>query len=241
MTCRHPHPECLNHYEIIRKYKCSDCGGVYICSCERDFSSRFLPHQVRFGRPIETQGHVPLDAFADNMCTECRGLHEEPHPKAAIYGVKGKVERYYWREIFKTYCRLLSEHFGEELPPEAVVNNKLSPVTRELRRKALAHWQQMHKTAPKYDTREGTEAAFLKEVSVPVRELMGTMFKLSASANKSGSGGVPMGRWFRGLGWSPEAIEDIETIASYIERDSPWYAKAVASKIVEAAETIPAV
>ena len=43
----------------------------------------------------------------------------------------------------------------------------------------------------------------------------------------------------RGLVWSPEAIEDIESIASYIERDSVWYAKAVASKIVETAETIP--
>lgn len=41
------------------------------------------------------------------------------------------------------------------------------------------------------------------------------------------------------LGWSPEAIEDIEAIASYIERDSPWYAKAVAAKIVQTAETIP--
>jgi plasmid stabilization system protein ParE len=29
----------------------------------------------------------------------------------------------------------------------------------------------------------------------------------------------------RRLDWSPEAIEDIEAIASYIERDSPWYAK----------------
>ena len=43
----------------------------------------------------------------------------------------------------------------------------------------------------------------------------------------------------RGLAWSPEAIEDIESIASYIERDSVWYAKAVASKIVETAEIIP--
>jgi plasmid stabilization system protein ParE len=41
------------------------------------------------------------------------------------------------------------------------------------------------------------------------------------------------------LVWSPEAIEDIEAIAAYIERDSPWYAKAVASKIVEVAESIP--
>lgn len=43
----------------------------------------------------------------------------------------------------------------------------------------------------------------------------------------------------RALVWSPQAIEDIESIASYIERDSLWYAKAVASKIVETAEGIP--
>jgi len=43
----------------------------------------------------------------------------------------------------------------------------------------------------------------------------------------------------RGLAWSPEAIEDIESIASFIERNSSWYAKAVASKIVETAATIP--
>ncbi|MGQ0545869.1 MAG: type II toxin-antitoxin system RelE/ParE family toxin [Betaproteobacteria bacterium] len=41
------------------------------------------------------------------------------------------------------------------------------------------------------------------------------------------------------LAWSPEALEDIEAIAAYIERDSPWYARAVASKIVETAESIP--
>ena len=41
------------------------------------------------------------------------------------------------------------------------------------------------------------------------------------------------------LVWSPEAIEDIEAIAAYIERDSPWYAKAVVSKLVETAESIP--
>ena len=43
----------------------------------------------------------------------------------------------------------------------------------------------------------------------------------------------------RVLVWSPEAVEDIEAIAAYIERDSPWYARAVASKIVETAESIP--
>jgi len=43
----------------------------------------------------------------------------------------------------------------------------------------------------------------------------------------------------RRLVWSPEAIEDIESIASHIARDSLWYAKAVASRVVETAETIP--
>ena len=43
----------------------------------------------------------------------------------------------------------------------------------------------------------------------------------------------------RVLVWSPEAIEDVEAIAAYIERDSPWYAKAVVSKLVETAESIP--
>lgn len=44
----------------------------------------------------------------------------------------------------------------------------------------------------------------------------------------------------RRLTWSPEAIEDIEAIATHIAKDSPWYAHAVASRIVATAETIPA-
>lgn len=43
----------------------------------------------------------------------------------------------------------------------------------------------------------------------------------------------------RSLAWSPEAIEDIESIVSYIERDSPWYARTVASRIIETAESVP--
>ena len=43
----------------------------------------------------------------------------------------------------------------------------------------------------------------------------------------------------RVLVWSSEAIEDIEAIAAYIDRDSPWYAKAVVAKLVDAAESIP--
>ena len=40
------------------------------------------------------------------------------------------------------------------------------------------------------------------------------------------------------LVWSPEALEDVEHIATYIARDSEWYAQAVARRVVDAAETL---
>lgn len=38
--------------------------------------------------------------------------------------------------------------------------------------------------------------------------------------------------------WSEEALEDIESIAAYIEKDSPAYAKSVVSKFFEKAEVL---
>lgn len=38
--------------------------------------------------------------------------------------------------------------------------------------------------------------------------------------------------------WSPEAVEDLESIAEYIERDSLFYARSVVSKILEASRNI---
>ena len=40
------------------------------------------------------------------------------------------------------------------------------------------------------------------------------------------------------LEWSEEALEDIESIANYIEKDSPTYAKSVVSKFFEKAELL---
>jgi len=37
----------------------------------------------------------------------------------------------------------------------------------------------------------------------------------------------------RKVAWSPEAIEDVESIAAYIGRDSEFYARAVSTRIVE--------
>ena len=43
----------------------------------------------------------------------------------------------------------------------------------------------------------------------------------------------------RQLRWSPEAVEDVEAIAQYIERDSSYYAQSVVSRIVLLADSIP--
>jgi len=40
------------------------------------------------------------------------------------------------------------------------------------------------------------------------------------------------------VAWSPEAIEDLESIAEYIGRDSEFYAHAVATRIVEMARSM---
>jgi len=38
--------------------------------------------------------------------------------------------------------------------------------------------------------------------------------------------------------WSPEALDDVESIASFIERDSSFYAKAVVTKIVDLSRSL---
>jgi toxin ParE1/3/4 len=35
------------------------------------------------------------------------------------------------------------------------------------------------------------------------------------------------------VSWSPEALEDVDAIAAYIAKDSPFYASAVVQKILD--------
>jgi toxin ParE1/3/4 len=39
--------------------------------------------------------------------------------------------------------------------------------------------------------------------------------------------------------WSPEAIEDLDSIAEYIGRDSDFYARAVVTKVLNVTRAIP--
>ena len=42
----------------------------------------------------------------------------------------------------------------------------------------------------------------------------------------------------RQVRWSPEAVEDIESIAEYISRDSAYYARATVSKIIDFSQSV---
>jgi plasmid stabilization system protein ParE len=40
------------------------------------------------------------------------------------------------------------------------------------------------------------------------------------------------------VSWSPEALDDVESIAAYIAKDSPCYASAVVQKILDVAQNL---
>jgi hypothetical protein len=87
MTCLHETVQCVNPFELVRKYRCEGCSQVMMCACDRETGERFLAHQLGEGCVLETQERVPVTlGLVEGVCRECRGLAPEPHPMAAIPG-----------------------------------------------------------------------------------------------------------------------------------------------------------
>lgn len=174
MGCSHPHRRCLNEYDTFRKYLCENCGGVFMCECEHELATIFLPHQTRSGQEYGTRRRYPVAGVAKNICRACRGEPEPPAPRAAIYDQKGKIQRYYWREITKTYYQSVLEWIrGRSITIEDIIKLEAEypEETKKLKKAARKHWQQRHKEDPKYDTSEQTHAQFLAKVRVPEIEV----------------------------------------------------------------------
>ncbi len=188
MSCLHDHVQCLNHYEYFRKYRCDDCGAVVMCECERKLVLTFLPHQVHFTSEYGSRRRVRVDGLAPSTCAECRGVAEEAHSLAEIWGQKGKVERFYWREIFKTHCELLLEHYGPDFHFSNIVERdpEFPEVSKRLNKKARKYGQELHERSPKYNVKEITEAEFLAEVPVPVRTIEGDYIQIEKQDQKIG-------------------------------------------------------
>lgn len=201
MDCKHREVACLNHYDTFRKYRCARCGGIFLCDCEKALALRFLPHQVRFASEFGTREKHHVTGFAPKMCAECRGKKEIEHPRAAIFGQKGKVERYYWREIFKTYCEKVliwqqqqDQNFESILEFEA----EFLEIAKLLKKDSKKEWQKLHETKPKYNLSETTEAKFLSKIKVPVSQIEAKYFKVEKDGRTIGKWQIEDGEFLTG-------------------------------------------
>lgn len=226
MNCEHNRVRCLNHYDTFRKYLCENCDGVFICECERQLAVTFLPHQIKFATEYGTRKEYKVTGFASNICAECRGEKEEAHPGAAIYGQKGKVERYYWREIFKTYCKYVLEWLqqnSEEVKDIIEFQSKFPDTATEFKKKAKKHWQAIASRSPKYVLREQTEAEFLSQVRVP-------SVKIEAEYRQVEKSGQKIGKWINQSG----ELASVEEIATEWYRSRGYTVLACERKFISA-------
>ncbi len=169
--CIHKEVECLNHYEIIRKYRCHDCGEIMMCACEENFARKYLPHQISTGTVLETQERVPVTlGFQVTICNTCKGIPEEAHPKAEIYGLSSKILRYYWREIqIQTIERFgnwaLSQNYDDWLIASAENRDKYNEIEKNVIQEIKAVYAQN----PKYIFEKGlTQEDIINDYNVTV-------------------------------------------------------------------------
>lgn len=172
MKCKHGKVEIVNWYELVPKYRCLECGAILICECERTRSARLLPHQTRqAGGPGFRR--VPVDEFGLNICHHCRGKVLPPAPRAKLPGQKGKVQRFYWREINRTYYEKVAAWLDEcDLDLDLLEFQKQHPKEAALLKKeSLCYWQEVHQKDPLYNTKERDQQTFLEGTPIPILEI----------------------------------------------------------------------
>jgi hypothetical protein len=176
MNCPHDDVVCLNEYEFIRKYRCSDCGAIAMCACDEEFGRRFLPHQLGRGVDFSSQQRIPVTiSFQPQICRECRGLQAEPHPKAAIHGRTSKIKRYYWRELHKRETEIFAE-WADSASLDPLLANRPDAkfAHEEAAKKALQEIKELHRTNPKYTySADKTQAEVIDSCKVDILRLDG--------------------------------------------------------------------
>jgi hypothetical protein len=174
-TCAHPEVSCLNPYEFIRKYRCSACGEVMMCACDEDFGHRFLPHQLKRGVEVGTQRRAPVTiGFQAGICNTCRGLPEESHPKAELYGRRSKILRYYWREIFFETTR----RFAQWADTQGYVNHRSARTEHRdmysaIEAQVVEEMRSQHERFPKYTYHEESHNEVITRHKVDIVKLDG--------------------------------------------------------------------
>ena len=211
--CSHLRVACLNQYELIRKYRCDDCGAVMMCGCDEAFGRRFLSHQLSEGCELDSQRRVPVTVgFTANICSECRGLPAIPAPAAAIPGRTSKIRRYYWRELYFAE-RLAQAAWDEENP--TVSGNDRRAAYGEIEARVLAATKEQHTTAPKYTFSELSQSRVIERYGVQVEPLSADYAPVGERGAQILLDGVVVSpesfaaRHYEALGWAVLEVESL--------------------------------
>lgn len=181
--CKHRQVLCLNHYEIIRKYRCKDCREVMMCKCDEDFARMYLPHQLHFAQEQDSRSEVAVTiGFQDCICRSCRGLAEEAHPKAPLYGRTSKVHRLYWREILmRTIQRFgkwaCSQGYNDWLDAQDSHPNVYKALEKEVVEEIKKEVQSNDCNLPKYICKEESQQEVIIKNQVKTIPLYGEYIK----------------------------------------------------------------
>lgn len=150
-----------------------------MCACEEEFARRFLLHQFREGTELQTRRRIPVTlGFQPNICYTCRGLPEEVHPKAEIYGISSKIRRYYWREIFFQTTKRFADwaaNAGYKDYETALRERRAEHETIE--KLVIEEIKDFHKRTPKYTFQEEAQSEILAKNKVEIVNLAGIYTK----------------------------------------------------------------
>ena len=216
-TCEHSEIYCINAYEYIRKYKCKSCGEVMMCKCEEDFGRCFLPHQLNSGTDLVTKEETKVTlGFQEGVCNKCRGIPEEAHPRAEIYGCSTKIRRYYWREIECETIRRFgewAERHGYSKWLDARFKHK--DIYESIEKKIIEEVKELHQHRPKYTYNEESQNDIIVNNNIDIINIKGVYIKDSGKGVKILDGTEPSSaedfaaHYFEGLGFNVVFMESI--------------------------------
>jgi hypothetical protein len=150
-----------------------------MCACEEEFARRFYSHQIKSTCDIDTQERIPVTlSFQKGICNTCRGIPEEPHPKAETYGMSSKIYRYYWREILMETTRRFGDWveeqgYGDWLKARGEHEDKYDSIEKEV----IEEIKALHLNSPKYSYQEESQEEVLKKCKVEIINVDGTYVK----------------------------------------------------------------
>lgn len=139
-----------------------------MCACEQEFAQQFLPHQLNSANELNTGRRVQVTlGFQKGICNTCRGIPEEAHPRAAIYGRTSKIIRYYWREIeFETIRRFAewakTQGYKDWLKARIENKEKYAHIEKDI----IGEFKVLHNQSPKYIYREESQDEIMTKYQV---------------------------------------------------------------------------